>query len=165
VWLGVAGGGLAAGLAALRGLPTSFGAAPTPRDPRRAPAIRLAAVGLAALLAMLGPVDAWPVLLGAFGMAASTCAPAAVFACWRERAGATGLGAGAGVGLAAFLALTAIHLASGGGTADRSWLGWLAAWPALVAAPLNALTAWLLPSGSRPSPRAPLPPGLAELHG
>jgi hypothetical protein len=164
VWLGFAGGGLAAGLAALRGVPASFSAA-APGDSRRLPAIRLAVVGLAALLAMLGPADAWPVLLGAFGLAASACAPAALLACWRERTSPTGLGAGAGVGLAVFLALTAIHLAGGGGTADRSWLGWLAAWPALLAAPLNALTAWLLSSGPRPSPRAPLPPGLAELHG
>jgi hypothetical protein len=163
VWLGFAGGGLAAGLAALRGLPSGFGA-PLGSDPRRLAAIRLTTIGLATLLAMLGPADAWPVLLSAFGLAASVCAPAAVFACWRERISPTALGAGAGVGLAAFLALTAIHLASGGGTVDRSWLGWLAAWPALVATPLNALTAWVLSSGPRPSPRAPLPPGLAELH-
>jgi len=164
VWLGFVGGGLAAGLAALGGLPSSFGAAGT-GDSRRPPAIRLAVLGLAGLLAILGPADAWPVILGAFGLAASACTPAAVLACWRERIGPTGLGAGAGVGLAAFLALTAVHLAGGGGTADRSWLGWLAAWPALVAAPLNALTAWLLSSAPRPSPRTPLPPGLAELHG
>jgi hypothetical protein len=164
VWLGLVGGGLAAGLAALRGVPSSFGAAGSD-EPRRPPAIRLAVLGLAGLLAMLGPADAWPVLLAAFGLAASACAPAAVLACWRERISPTGLEAGAGVGLAAFLALTAIHLAGGGGTADRSWLGWLAAWPALAAAPLNVLTAWLLSSGPRPSPRTPLPPGLAELHG
>jgi hypothetical protein len=163
VWLGLAGGGLAAGLAALRGLPSGFTASGT--VPGRLLATRLTAIGLAALLAVLGTADAWPVLLSAFGLAASACAPAAVLACWRERISPTGLGAGAGVGLAAFLALTAIQLASGGGTVDRSWLGWLAAWPALVAAPLNALTAWLLSSGPRPSPRAPLPPGLAKLHG
>lgn len=164
--LGLAGGGVAAALAALAGIPRA------PRRDGRQGVLGAGSPALGVVLAAgaLGgavPVAPWPLLLAAFGLAASACAPAAVFVCWRERLSARGVAAGATVGLLVFVALTGLRLwhLSGAGGAPGSWLGWLAAWPALLAMPLNALAAWLLSAGPRPSPRAPLPPGFAELHG
>ncbi len=161
--LGLAGGGLAAGLAALRGVPRGLeaGAAPAPG---RAPGVVPTVAALAGLLATLVPVGPWPLLVAAFGLAASACAPAALAASWSERLGARALAVGAGVGLAAFGALSVAGLAGLGGAPERAWLAWLTAWPAMVAAPLNALAVWLLTPGSRPSARTPVPPGLADLH-
>ncbi len=151
--LGLAGGGLAAAVATLAGLP--------PGTPGLRPILLIAA----GLLAGLVPVAPWPVLLLAFGLSASTSAPAAVLACWRERWSPLGCAVGATIGLGAFTGLALVHVAGLAGSPEAAWLGWLAAWPALVGAPLNVAAAWLLSSGPGPSDRAPLPPGLAELHG
>ncbi len=161
--LGLAGGGLAAGLAALRGVPRGL-EAPAPGPGGRAPGVLPAVAVLAGLLATLVPVGPWPVLVAAFGLAASACAQAALVACWGERLSGRALGVGAGVGLVVFSALTAARLAGLGDTPARPWLGWLIAWPALAAAPLNALAVWLLTPGPRPSSRTPVPPELADLH-
>jgi hypothetical protein len=160
--LGLVGGGLAAAVAALLGAPRGLGA-PRSRS-SRAPGIRPGLVVLAAVLATVVPLSPWPLLVTACGLAAAGCAPAAVLACWRVRLTASALAVGAAAGLVAFAVLTLLPLTAAGGLAHRAGLGWLVAWPAVVAAPLNALIAWLLSLGPRPSPRAPLPPGLAELH-
>ena len=141
--VGLLGGGLAAGLSALRGVPA------------RAPVLRPALAVTAGLLAALVPASPWTLLVLAFGVGAAAGAPAAVFASWGERVTPFGLAAGALVGLAVFAGLTVAGFA---GLADRpegAWLGWLAAWPAVAAAPLNALVAWLVsaagPPGGRPA--------------
>jgi hypothetical protein len=136
--VGLLGGGLAAGLAALRGVPA------------RAPALRPALAVIAALLAALVPASSWTLLVLAFGVAAAAGAPAAVLAGWGERATPAGLAAGAMVGLAAFAGLTAAGFAGLAGRPEGPWLGWLVAWPALAAAPLNALVAWVVSAAGAP---------------
>jgi hypothetical protein len=147
--VGLLGGGVAAGLAALRGVPG--------RQPGLRPALAVAA----AILAMLVPASPWTLLALAFGLGAAAGAPAAVLAGWGERVTPLGLAAGTLVGLAVFTGLTLVALAGLVDRPDRTWLGWLAAWPALAAAPLNALAAWLVSAASRPPPA----PGLDALHG
>jgi hypothetical protein len=147
--LGLASGGLAGGTAALSALPRVLPAAP-----------RLGILVVAGVLAAATPAGSWTLLVTACGLAASAGAPAAVLGCWRERLGAGAVAAGASLGLLAFAALAASRLAVGGG----SWLTWLAAWPAVVALPLNLVVTWLLSAGPRPSRHAPLPAGFADLH-
>lgn len=148
--LGLAGGGLAAGTAALAAIPRVLPAGP-----------RLGVLVVAAVLAAATPIGSWPLLVTACGLAASAAAPAAVLGCWRERLGPRAVAVGAGLGLLAFVALAAGRLATPGA---GSWLGWLAAWPAVLALPLNLVVTWLLAAGPRPSPRAPLPAAFAALH-
>jgi hypothetical protein len=155
-WVGLAAGSLGAGLAALRGVPRTR--APGLPGLGRTPALVPAVAALAGLLAAVVPAGPWPPLVAAFGLAASACAPAAVLGCWRQRLGPAGLAVGATLGLGVFAGLTAIRLAGVGGGAE-GWLPWLAAWPAVVAAPLNLAAAWL---GS-PGPRPPVPPPIAGL--
>jgi Na+(H+)/acetate symporter ActP len=118
-------------------------------------------VASAGLLAGLTPVGAWTLLVLAVGLAASALAPAAVLACWSERAAARGVTAGAGAGLAVFL------LVAVGGAADPSelWEGWgsAATLAPVFAAPVHGLVAWLLRSQRAASQRSPLPPGLDGL--
>jgi hypothetical protein len=151
--LGLAGGGLAAAVATLAGLP------------RGRPDLRPVLLVAAGLLTGLLPAGPWPVLLLAFGVAASTSAPATVLACWRERWSPLGCAVGATIGLVAFAGLALVQLAGLAGPPEAGWLGWVAAWPTLAAAPLNVGVAWLLSAGPGPSDREPLPPGLAGLHG
>jgi hypothetical protein len=150
-WLGVLGGAVAAGAAALAAVAAGLPAGTAP-----------AALGVGAVLALVWPAGAWPVLLAALGLAAAGLAPAAVLGTWRERLDPGALSGGAALGGAVFGVLAALRLAE---VPPASWIGWLAAWPALVALPLNALVAWLASASPRPSPRAPLAPGLAALHG
>ncbi|HEV8675974.1 MAG TPA: hypothetical protein VGX21_18195 [Methylomirabilota bacterium] len=160
--LGLAAGGFTGALAALAG------AARAAWPEHHGAALVLAFVVPAAVLAAAAPVGAWPVLIAAFGLAASAAAPAAVLAGWRERLSPRGVAMGASVGLVVFVGLTVGHLwqlAGLGGAAPESWVGFLAAWPSLTAMPLNALVAWTLSPGPRPSPRAPLSPGFADLQG
>jgi hypothetical protein len=153
--------GMAAGLSALASLPRDLARLGPPPLPA------LGVVAVASALAAATPARPWPVLLAAFGLAASVGAPGAVLTCWAERVTARGVTAGATLGLVAFGGLSLVGLTLGVGV-DRplegSWLRWLATWPALAALPANALTAWLV--GTRPaaSPRSPLSPGLADLH-
>lgn len=161
---GLAAGGIAAALAALRGVPRRL-----PADSGWPAIVAVGAVLVASALAVVTPVQPWPLLLAAFALAASTGAPAAVLACWSERVTARGLTAGATLGLVVFVGLSVMGLAGFGGgrlerAPDSSWLGWLTAWPALVAMPVNALTALLFASRPAASSRSPLPPGLADLH-
>jgi Na+(H+)/acetate symporter ActP len=106
-------------------------------------------------------VGAWTLLVLALGLAASTLAPAAVLACWSERATARGLTAGTGAGLAVFL-LVAVGGAAGAG---GLWEGWGSAdtLAPVFAAPVHALVAWLLRAQRAASRRSPLPPGLEGL--
>jgi hypothetical protein len=130
--VGLGGGGLAAVLSALAGTPGGV------------PGVRLGCAVAAGLLAALHPLGAWPVLLLAFGFAAATGAPAAILTGWTERLSPLGLSLGVAVGLVTFGALELVQLAGLVGPPDRDWLSWLAAWPALAAGPLAAVTAWLV---------------------
>jgi Na+(H+)/acetate symporter ActP len=121
-----------------------------------------AGLGVAALRALASPAGAWPVLVAALGLAAAGLAPATVLGAWRERLDPGALSGGAALGGAVFGVLAALRLAD---VPAGSWIGWLTAWPAVAALPLNALVTWLASAGPRPSPRAPLPAGFAELHG
>jgi hypothetical protein len=148
--LGLAGGAMAAGVAALTATPASVSAA-----------ARIGGLAVAGALAALAPVESWSLLLAAFGLAAAGGAAPAVTTCWRERLGPRAVVAGATAGLAAFVALSAVRLfglAPGPGTA------WVTEWPVVVAAPLSALVTSLASRGPRPSAHAPLPTGLAALH-
>lgn len=157
--LALAGGGVAAALAALRAVPQDLGGSPG----RRAGTI-LGVVAVAGVLAAVTPARPWPVLLAAFGLGASATAPAIVLGCWRERLSERGVAVGAALGLVLYVALTLLGLLALGRVPETSWLRSLAAWPALVATPANALAVWLLSAAPRPSPRSPLPPALADLH-
>jgi Na+(H+)/acetate symporter ActP len=116
-------------------------------------------VATAGLLACLTPVGAWTLLVAALGLAASALAPAAVLACWSERATARGAVGGGGAGLVVFLLAIVVGVASPGGLAE-GWGSAVAAAPAVIAAPVHFLAAWLLRSRGTPSLRSPLPPGL-----
>jgi len=156
-WLafgGLAAGAVAAALGGLRGLPATRRQVAAPN--RR---LGLVLVASACLLACLTPVGAWTLLVAALGLAASALAPAAVLACWSERATALGAVGGAGAGLVVFLLAIVGGVASPGGLAE-GWGGAVAAAPAAIAAPVHLLAAWLLRSHRTPSPRSPLPPGL-----
>jgi hypothetical protein len=158
-WLafgGLAAGGVAAALGALRGLPVARRPGPGARR------LALVVVSGAGLLAWQAPVGAWALLFAALGLAASALAPVAVLACWSERATARGAAGGAGAGLAVFL-LAALGGAAGPGALAGGWGGAVAAAPAAIAAPAHLLVAWLLRSRGTPSPRSPLPPGLLGL--
>jgi Na+(H+)/acetate symporter ActP len=98
---GLALGGAVSALASLRGL-SSVG-----RDVARGSRRRLAliVVASAGVLTCLVPPGAGTLLLMALGLAASTLAPAAVLACWSERATPHSTAGGAGLGLVAFVLL------------------------------------------------------------
>jgi hypothetical protein len=159
--VGLVGGAVAASLATLRAAPTTVpggarGTLPLPA---------LGAAALAALLATLTPAGGWSVLLAAFGLAASAGAPGAVLATWSERASARAVAAGAGAGLAVYAGLSAWPLLDPRGPAVGAWLGWLATYPTVAAAPVGLVVAWLAASGQPKSAgRGPLPPDLARLH-
>jgi hypothetical protein len=155
---GLAVGGAAAALGGLRGLPgtrrqQSGGA------PRH---LAIALVAGAGTLAGVVPVGAWPLLLAALGLAASALAPAAVLACWSERATARGTAGGAGAGLLVFL-LLALGGAAGPGSLGEGWGGVALAAPAAMAVPVNLLVAWFLRSRGS-SARSLLPPALDGLE-
>lgn len=157
--LGLAAGGVAAALAALRAVPRNLAGR---GDGAAWP--MLGVVGAGGILAALTPTGPWPVLVAAFGLGASATGPAVVLVCWRERLSARGVAVGTGLGLGLFVALALLGALVLGRLPETAWLRWLAAWPALVAAPANALVTWLLSAAPRPSPRSPLPPGFADLH-
>lgn len=160
-WLvlgGLALGSIAAALGSLRGLVDGPGPASGGRRWVLAPAL----VALAGALACLTSVGAWPLLLWALGLAASALAPAAVLACWSERATARGTVGGAGAGLAAFLLLVAAG-ALGPAEPPDVWATVALAAPAVVAVPLHLLVAWIARARAVPSARSPLPPGLESL--
>jgi hypothetical protein len=156
-WLafaGLAAGGAAAALGGLRGL--------TVGRCRRARCLPFVLVATTGLLAYLAPVGAWTLLVAALGLAASVLAPAAVLACWSERATAQAAVGGAVAGLSVLV------LAAVAGPMSPAWLAaeWgsaVAAVPAALAAPVHLLVAWLLRSRGTASPRRPLPPGLERL--
>ena len=120
--------------------------------------LALVLVGGAGMLTWLAPVAAWVILIAALALAASALAPAAVLACWSERATARGAAAGTAAGLAAFV-LVAVGGAASPGVLVGGWGSAIVAAPAAVAAPVHFLVAWLLRSRRPPSPRGPLPPG------
>lgn len=160
-WLafgGLAAGAAAAALGSLRGLP----AARRQVAPWRTRRLGLLLVTSAGLLACLTPVGAWTLLVATLGLAASALAPAAVLACWSERATALGAVGGAGAGLVVFLLAIVGGVASPGGLAE-GWGSAVAAAPAAIAAPVHLLAAWLLRSRRTHSPRSPLPAGLEGL--
>ena len=160
-WLlfgGLAAGGAAAALGGLRALPGGrrHVAAGWPRR------LAVVLVAGAAALAEAAPAGAGTLLLATLGLAASALAPAAVLACWSERATARGAAGGAGAGLLVF-----VLLALGGAVSQESlgegWGSVALAAPAAVAAPVNLLVAWVLRSRRASSARSPLPPGLEGL--
>jgi hypothetical protein len=157
-WLafgGLAAGGAAAALGGLRALPAARHQGWTRR-------LAMFIVASAGLLASLVPVGPWPLLVMALGIGASSLAPAAVLACWSERATALGAAGGAGAGFAVFLLAAVCGAASPGGLAE-GWLSAVAAAPVAVAAPAHLLVAWVLRSrGTSPS-QSRLPPGLEGL--
>jgi hypothetical protein len=164
VWLTwLALGGLALGVAAstlagLRGLPT--GRRDTVVGGRRR--VALALVTSAGVLACVVPLGSGAVLLLALGLAASTLGPAAVMACWSERATPHSTAGGASAGALMFLLLAAVA-ASARGSLSEGWGSIDVAAPAALAALIHLLAAWLLRSRSIFSPRSPLPPGLERL--
>ena len=167
--VGLVGGAVAASLATLRAAPTTVtggaGVAGPGGVPQGPPLPALGAIALAGLLATLTPAGGWSILLAAFGLAASAGAPGAVLATWSERASAGALAAGAGAGLAVYAGLSAWPLLDPRGPAAGAWLGWLATYPAVAAAPVGLVVAWLAASGQPRSARGgPLPPDLARLH-
>jgi hypothetical protein len=149
-------GVLAAGLAAVRG----FGETWPGRGARAGPG---AVVGGAVALAALVPADAFTVLAGALALGAAALAPAAVLACWSERATATGLAAGAATGLAAFVGVVVVGPLAARPSAAA--LGALLPAAAVAGVVVHGGVAWLLRSRRAIAPRAPLPAGLAALHG
>lgn len=157
--LGLAGGGVAGALAALRAVPRALA---WRGDGAAWPMLGVVATG--GVLAALTPAGPWPLLVAAFGLGASATGSAVVLACWRERLTARGVAVGTSLGLVLFVTLTLLGALLLGRLPETSWLRWLAAWPAVVAAPASALAAWLLSAAPRPSPRSPLPPGFADLH-
>ncbi|MBI2878508.1 MAG: hypothetical protein HYY19_02175 [Candidatus Rokubacteria bacterium] len=156
---GIGGGFLAAGLAALEAVRLSW-----MRDLRGGEAsarwVVMLALGLSLLLARQAPWGGWRVLEFALGLAAATLAPVLILGLWRERLTARGAVAGLGIGLAVFVALALAGLIAG----REESLPVLTRWPALVAAPANALGAWLLSAAPRPSRRSPPARAFLELH-
>jgi hypothetical protein len=161
---GLAAGALGAGVAALRAVPDLRTGA---HRHRVGAWLRLGIAILGSALAAATDVSPWPLWLAALGIGAAAVAPVAVLACWAERVTARALHRGAWVGLTLFGVTSLVALALGWepGVGPGGWLGWPLAWPAVVAVPANLLAAWL--AGARPpsSGRAPLAPGLADLHG
>jgi hypothetical protein len=155
-------GGAAAALVGLQGLPDAHGsmigaggAGSVGR--RRLPTLLL--VSGAGLLACVVPLGAWVLLLASLGLAASALAPAAVMACWSERASARSVATGAMAGFAVFLGLTLAGIASVAGPAE-GWVSAAASAPAALAVPAHLVAAWLLRTRGTPSPRHSLPPVL-----
>jgi hypothetical protein len=153
---GLGAGTLAAVLAAVRGLAA--------RRTGRSPRLRMAVViGGATLLAAVAPQGAWPLLLAALGLAASTLGPAALLACWSERATARGLVAGVAAGLACFVGLAVAGVVRGAG--PPGWLALLVQWPALVGPAACLGVAWLLRSRRARAPGRPLAAELGPAPG
>ncbi|HSD27577.1 MAG TPA: hypothetical protein VLL75_09740 [Vicinamibacteria bacterium] len=150
---GLAVGGAAAALGGLRGRQVAAG------WPRRLAVVLVASAGT---LVGLVPVGAWTLLLATLGLAASALAPAAVLACWSERATARSASGGTGAGLLVFL-LLALGGAATQGSLGEGWGSVASAAPAAVAAPVHLLVAWFLRSRGMSSARSPLPPGLEGL--
>jgi hypothetical protein len=161
--LALGAGALAAACAAMAALPRP-GAADSGAARGAGRAIAGLGLGLAGLLAVATPVASWPLLLAAFGVAASTLAPGALVACWREGLSDRAVIAGAGVGGVIFAALSLGSLGAPRSPAGGSWVAWLVAWPVVVALPANALVAWLLAPAPAPAGRGALPADLAALH-
>jgi hypothetical protein len=162
-WLALGGltaGGAAAALVGLQGLPDARGLATGAGGAgrRRLPALLVSSAGL---LACVVPLGAWVLVLASLGLAASALAPAAVLACWSERATARSVVTGAMVGLGVFLGLTLAGAASFAGPTD-SWVSAAASAPATLAVPTHLVAAWLLRARGTPSPRHGLPPVLQE---
>jgi hypothetical protein len=122
------------------------------------------ALALAGLVAVAAPVSSWALLLSALGLAASTLAPGAVAACWREGLSDRAVILGAAAGGLIFVALSVVGLSAPRALADSPWVAWLAAWPVVVALPANALVAWIVAPATAPAGRGPLPAELAALH-
>ena len=164
VWLtGIALGGLALGaaasaLAALRGAPTVRRDTIVGGRHR----VALALVVGAGVLAGVVPLGSGVVLLLALGLAAAALGPAAVLACWSERATPQGTASGAGAGALTFL-LLAGAVVSVRGSLSEGWGSLDVAAPAALAALIHVVGAWLLRSRGIASPRRPLPPGLERL--
>jgi hypothetical protein len=127
---------------------------------------RAALLGLAlgAGLAVVAPIASWSLLLLAFGLAASALAPAVVLTAWREGLSARAVAIGTAAGSVVFVALAVLGLAVPGGPAATSWVAWIAAWPAVLALPVNVVVVWLLAPPAAPAARGALPPDLAALH-
>jgi hypothetical protein len=160
-WLalgGLAVGAAAAALGGLRGL-SGIGRRPATRWPR---CLALALVAIAGALACLVPAGAWTLVVAALGLAASALAPAAVLACWSERATARGAAAGAGAGFVVFLLLVLAGILGPEGPGE-GWGSIALAAPAMGAVPVHLAVAWILRSRRSPSARSPLPPGLDGL--
>jgi Na+(H+)/acetate symporter ActP len=107
------------------------------------------------------PAGAWTLVVAALGLAASALAPAAVLACWSERATAHGAAAGAGAGFLVFLLLALAGVL--GPEGPEGWGSVALAAPAMGAVPVHLAVAWILRSRRSPSARSPLPPGLDGL--
>jgi hypothetical protein len=157
-WLalgGLAAGSVAAALGGLRSLPT------VRYEPARGwkRGIALVLVASAGSCACLVPLGSWTLLVVALGLAASALAPAAVLACWSERVTPQGAAAGAVASLAVFL----VVVSAGPGSGVVWWSGAVAVAPAVVAAPVHLLVAWVMRARRAPSSREPLPPGLEQL--
>jgi Na+(H+)/acetate symporter ActP len=149
---GLTVGGAAAALGALRGLSHGPTEAAGPRH------LGLGLVAGAALLTALLPLDPWTLLAGALALGASALAPAAVLACWSERATPQGVAGGAVAGLAAFLLLLVVGAGIQGALSD-GWGSLAVVGPAAVAVPVHGAVGWFLRSRSA----RPLPSGLDGL--
>lgn len=160
---GLVAGGVAATLTALLAVPRALGRS-APSAPGRGGVLQVAVLAVAVALALAAPVDGWQLLVAAFGFAASAGAPAAVLAGWREGLSPRALALGAAVGCVVFAALSVAGLAATPRPEEPSWVAWLVAWPAVVAAPANALVVWLLSPPAVPSGRGALAADLATLH-
>jgi hypothetical protein len=160
---GLAGGGAAAALATLAAVRRDLDGG-NRQGRGHGLATTAAALATTGLLAVFLPASPWRLFEAALGLAAAGGAPAAILACWRERLSPRALALGAGVGVVVYGMLTLVALAGLDAPPGTRWLRWLAAWPALVAMPVNAAVVWLLSSAPRPSRRSPLPPGFADLH-
>jgi hypothetical protein len=152
-------GGAAAALVGLQGLPAAPGSTTGAGGAGRRRRPMLLLVSGAGLLAGVVPLGAWDLLLACLGLAASALAPAAVLACWSERATPRSVATGAMVGLGVFLGLTLAGIASVAGPAE-GWVSAAASAPAALAVPAHLVAAWLLRSRGTPSPRHSLPPAL-----
>ena len=117
---------------------------------------------MAGALACEVPAGAWTLVVAALGLAASALAPAAVLACWSERATPRGAAAGAAAGFVVFLLLALAGVLRPEGVGD-GWASVALAAPAMGAVPVHLLVAWALRSRGVPSARSPLPPGLDGL--
>jgi len=160
-WLalgGLAVGGAAAALGGLRGLPGVRRQTATGWSRRLAVLL----VAVAGALACEVPAGAWTLVVAALGLAASALAPAAVLACWSERATPRGTAVGAAAGFVVFMLLALAGVLSQEGVGD-GWASVALAVPAMGAVPVHLLVAWALRSRGVPSARSPLPPGLDGL--